>query len=491
MRVRNQIWFISMLATIFAVSILFCACDNDQPGSSANITFSVDTLTFDTVFTAKGSATKIVMLRNETKSPLIIEKVAQADGSSFLINLDGEDTLAYMRNIQLPAGDSLYLFVRATIDPQNSNTPVLVTDQLTFFLNNGNSRVLQLEAYGQDVTYIDSLIIRDNYVFKADKPYVVRYFIASASEATVTIQPGATFYMHKNATAHFYGPLIANGTVEEPILFCGDRLDDYVKDIPYMYVPGQWAGIYLYDTEGVAPAWSLSNIRVLSAINGLFCQGESYENRPQLTLHNACIHNHDQYGLVLLNVDANVTNCEISNCASYCVYLAGGNSVFVHNTIASYYRHTAYNSNVGLYDTPRDDVAAVYVMDLSKNYTTNVSFYNNIITGVRKNQLTLAFPFPDLYQGEFKGNYLKTDTLGLPNAVENVYWQDSDSVFVNDYYADYQYFDFHLDSLSPARGIADSVIAKQYPFDMLGNPRTTFDAGCYVYTEQEEDSPEE
>lgn len=485
MKKQNHIW-LWMLAVLCAAG-MFSSCENNLQNPEANITFSVDTLTFDTIFTDQGSATKIVMLRNETKTPLVIERVAQADGSAFRVNLDGEDSFDFMRNIQLPVGDSLYLFVRATIDPQDSNSPVLVTDQLTFFLNNGNKRVLQLEAYGQDVTLIDSLIIRSNYTFSAEKPYLIRYYIASAPEATVTINAGVTFYMHKNATAHFYGPLNANGTVEQPILFCGDRRDDYVKGIPYIYVPGQWAGVYLYDTDGIMPAWNVQNVRILSAVNGLFCQSDSYTNRPKLTLHNSRIHNHDQYGLVLINTDADVTNCEISNCASYCVYLSGSNSTFVHNTIAGYYRHTAYNSNVGLYDTPREDVASVYVMDLSKNYSTNVAFYNNIITGVRKNQLMLASPFPDLYQGEFQGNYLKTDTLRIPNASMNVYAQDSDSVFVNDYYADYQYFDFRLDSLSPARGIADSTWSALLPTDMLGNPRTTRDAGCYVYTEKEEE----
>ena len=132
-------------------------------------------------------------------------------------------------------------------------------------------------------------------------------------------------------------------------------------------------------------------------------------------------------------------------------------------------------------------MAAVYIDNLTKHHQTRASFYNNIITGVRANQLVIADPFPDLYQGEFRGNYLKTDTLHLPGAGNNVYYQDSDSVFINDYYADYQYFDFRLDSLSPARAIADSTVAKLFPFDLLGNPRTTWDAGCYVYTEQQEE----
>jgi len=480
------------IAVLMTMALLFSACNNTPEDPSANISFSVDTLTFDTVFTSKGTVTKTVMIRNLNKQPVVIDKVAQADGSSFFINIDGEDSIPLLRNIEIPAGDSLYLFVCAFIDPQNSNSPVLVSDQIKFFLKNGNSRVLQLEAYGQDVILIDSLYISSDYTFVADKPYLVRYWIASDPQVKVTINPGATFYMHKDASIFFYGSLEASGTVGEPITFQGDRLDDYITNIPYVYVPGQWAGVYLYDYEGLAPNWKLQHLSILSAINGLFCSGKSYTHRPQLELQSARIHNMDQYGLVLQNTDAQVANCEISNCASYCIYLAGGNADFFHNTVASYYRHTAYNSNVGLYDTPRDDVAAVYINNISKTFETLVSFYNNIITGVRDNQLVIASPFPDLYTGFFKGNYLKTDTLRIPNASANVYAQDSDVVFRNDYYADYKYFDFRLDSLSPARGIADSIVAQNFPIDLFGNARTTFDAGCYVYTdysEEEQDQP--
>lgn len=472
---------------IWTLGLLFAAvltgCNNNVPDATANITFSVDTLTFDTVFTAQGSATRIVMLRNETKTPLVIERVTQAVGESFLINLDGEDSLAYMRNFQLPAGDSLYLFVRATIDPQNSNSPVLVTDRLTFFLTNGNKRVLQLEAHGQDVTLIDSMALYSDYTFTADKPYLIRHWIASAPEATVTVNAGATFYFHKDASAVFYGPVQAVGTAAEPIVFQGDRLDDYVAGIPYAYVPGQWGGVYLYDEDALAPTWHFEHVRILSAINGLYCYGKSQTTRPQLELKSARIHNMDQYGLVLLNMDADVSNSEISNCASYCLYMDGGTGTFTHNTVAAYYRYTAYNSNVGLYDTPRDDVAAVYVNNISKTHETAVTFVNNIITGTRGSELMIASPFSDRYNGIFRNNYLKTDTLRFPGAQDNVYFQDSDVVFRNDYYADYRYYDFRLDSLSPARGIANPTVAAEFPYDLQGEARTTPDAGCYVYTD--------
>ena len=133
-----------------------------------------------------------------------------------------------------------------------------------------------------------------------------------------------------------------------------------------------------------------------------------------------------------------------------------------------------------------EDVAAVYINNLSKNMApTTTSFYNCIITGARKNNLVLATSLPDYYEGEFVGNYLRADSLLGTFVHTNVYATDSDSVvFRNVYYLskEYQYYDFQLDSLSPARGIADSVVAFQYPNDRLGMRRKTRpDAGCYEY----------
>lgn len=82
---------------------------------------------------------------------------------------------------------------------------------------------------------------------------------------------------------------------------------------------------------------------------------------------------------------------------------------------------------------------------------------------------------------------MRADSLSEALSYNNVYASDSDSVvFRNIYYLsnEYRYYDFQLDSLSPARGIADSVAALLYPYDRLGNRRKLHpDAGCYEYME--------
>ena len=196
------------------------------------------------------------------------------------------------------------------------------------------------------------------------------------------------------------------------------------------------------------------------------------------------IHNHSKYGLVLVNTDALVTNTEISNCASYCVYCSGGTHEFVHSTIASYFNYTS----IRIQSVAKENCAAVYIDNLDKvGPQTTTSFYNSIITGYLSNQLVVATPFDRFYPGAFVGNYLKTDTLRMPHASANVYWQSTDTaaVFVNDFYKykEYVYYNFHLDSLSPAIGIGDSIAALPYPLDRDGFSRalTRPDAGCYQY----------
>ena len=205
---------------------------------------------------------------------------------------------------------------------------------------------------------------------------------------------------------------------------------------------------------------------------------------PSLRMDGCRIHNHALYGLVLNHVDALVTNTEISNCASYCVYCSGGEHTFIHSTIASYFGFT----NIRIQSTDKEDAAAVYIDNLAKSEPfTTTSFYNSIITGYTGNQLVVATPFDRYYPGVWSGNYLKTDTLGMPHASENVYWQKTDTtqVFRNTFYRykEYVYYDFRLDSLSPAIGIGDSLVALPYPTDREGFSRSGVkpDAGCYQY----------
>lgn len=455
---------------------------SDDP--SLRLSFSRDTVTFDTVFTAQGSATMQLMVYNRNKNAVVIDRIGLTNGKAFQVNVDGEADLSRLTHVQINGGDSLFVFIRADIDPTDNNNPVLLTDQIQFHLQNDATQTVELEAYGQDVTRIGrnnhGRTDTTNAVFTAAKPYLI--YDTLVVNKKLSIHAGAQLYMHSGACIYALGDVKAQGTLAQPIVIRGDRLDRLFEHVPYLYAGGSWNGIYLQADK--KQSYELDYVDILSGNVGLYCISTYDGALPSLVMDGCRIHNHTQYGLVLVRVNARVTNTEISNCGSYCIYCDGGTHRFIHTTVASYFGST----DIRIQSTAKEDVAAVYIDNLSKTTpATKTSFYNSIVTGVRTQQIVLATPLDRFYEGEFVGNYLKTDSLAVPFARDNVYWtkDETNPVFRNTFYKyqEYNYYDFRLDSLSPARGIGDSITALPYPSDREGVSRAGVkpDAGCYQY----------
>ena len=456
---------------------------SDDP--SLRLSFSTDTLLFDTVFTEQGSATAQLLVYNRNAEAVRIDRVWLDSATCFRINLNGEQDLSRLSDLVIYGGDSLFVFVRVDINPSGSNSALLRSDRLHFHLASGNDQTVCLQAYGQDVTRVRGkkgrLDIAGDYTFTSVRPYLV--FDTLVVGGTLTFDAGARLYMHKGACIYALGDVAANGTLDQPVIISGDRLDNLFDSVPYRFAAGSWNGLYLQADQ--PRLWSFSYVDILSGNVGLYCYSNQTSMLPTLTMDGCRIHNHAMYGLVLINTNALVSNSEFSNCAGYCIYCDGGTHTFVHSTVASYFGYT----NIRIQSTAKEDAAAVYIDNLSKQQPQTVcSFYNSIITGYRTNQLVVATPFDQYYPGVFLGNYLKTDTLQIPHAESNTYWQKSDTaeVFRNTFYKykEYIYYDFRLDSLSPAIGIGDSLTALSYPLDRVAVSRLNCspDAGCYQHT---------
>ncbi len=456
---------------------------------AAHLTFSVDTLRFDTVFTDMQTPTLKFTVRNPQKEAVCIEAITlQSNDGYFQINVDGETHIANMQNIILAGKDSLYVFVKANIDKQNENNPVLVHNAIHFYLQGKHTpQAVVLEAHGQDVIVLrQHWFLRDTTYLNARKPYLVYDYMAVDTGKTLVMEAGTRIYMHDNAQIYVFGNLHVRGTLESPVCVRGDRLDDMLVDVPYDYVAGRWGSIYLVQAEekDFTNTYDINYFEVNSGIMGIACLNTNPYRKSQLRMLNSRLHNFTLYGLYLQNTDAEIANCEISNCASYCVYLAGGDHHFTHNTVASYF------TGGNIQSVSREDVAAVYVNNLSKqNAKTKAFFINNIISGVRENNVVLATPLPDLYLGKFSHNYLRADSVNGTFA-GNVFYHKNDTIFRNTYFTlERGYYDFALDSVSPARGIADSTWSKLYPLDRLGHSRLADgspDAGCYEWYSSED-----
>lgn len=450
-----------------------------------SLKLSSDTISFDTVFTGQGSATALLMVYNTQKKAIKIDNIRLKDGSesAFHLNIDGlTNASSSSENITIEGGDSLFVFVRVNIDPTNSNSPVLITDQVIITYN-GKTQNVELEAYGQDVEIIKSTIFRNDTTLLGEKPYLIYDYVAIDTAKTLTLAAGCKFYFHDQAQFVVFGNLYAQGTLDQPITMQSDRRDNLFTEVPYDMVAGRWDGVYLVQIANQPDAiYDINYFDVQSGTNGVFCINEEPQNKhPHLSIQNSRIHNYSRYGLVLQNADAEVVNCQISNCAQYCVYLSGGRHKFIHTTIASYFN----NTDVRIQSVPREDMAAVYIDDINKTtQQMQTYFYNSIIIGLRHNNFLLATPFETLYKGEFSDCYMKNDTINAPQFRNITYYQSNDTIFKNIYYKYKEYvdYDFSLDSISPCRNIADTMISRQYPLDRNGKNRFADgkpDLGCY------------
>ena len=109
---------------------------NDQIINNLNgdfVTFSVDTLLFDTVFTTVGSTTRHLKVYNNYQEDINIEVIQLAKGgqSAFKLNIDGEANHK-IENTLLRQGDSIYIFAEVTIDPNDLNSPLIEEDSIIF-----------------------------------------------------------------------------------------------------------------------------------------------------------------------------------------------------------------------------------------------------------------------------------------------------------------------------------------------------------------------
>ena len=118
---------------VIALSLTMPGCHRNNNTEGAKLEFSADTVLFDTVFTTVTSSTRTFTVRNTTGAPLEVD-IALAGGkqSYYSINVDGVAGTEF-HGVEIPAHDSIFVFVKVNIDPTNQNTPYLVTDSIMFY----------------------------------------------------------------------------------------------------------------------------------------------------------------------------------------------------------------------------------------------------------------------------------------------------------------------------------------------------------------------
>ena len=476
-----------LLGIVFVVFIFISSCKKEQLNTTSGISFSTDTLTFDTLFSTIGSTTRFFTLRNTTKQPIKISNIRLAGGSSsrYRINVDGDSGVLF-KNIEIPAKDSLYVFVEVTVNPTAANLPFLVEDSIQF-VTNGHLQQVQLNAYGQNAHFFNGDSIETNTIWNDDLPYIILNYLQIKSSATLTINKGCKVYFGSGAALLVEGSLNIVGTdTANMVTFRGVRLDKDIAGRSYDDFPGQYSGVFFL-------RGSIGNIEYLSMRNSLYginvgniktsddpnqnmhaLQAMSITNAPNVSIKNSKIYNHAFYGLFGFLGKIYAENTLVYNCGKNVIGLYDGGQ-YEFQSCTFYARSSTYISHA------KDPMC--YFNDYFKiNDNTYLFadaaaalFENCIVYGTLENEIVID---------DNTSNTLVIDTK-FDHCVLKAKPPFSPSVFVNYKLDDPQFIDlyknnFGLKSTSPCRDYSTAFFPTK---DIEGFFRTgaVTDCGAYIY----------
>lgn len=461
----------SAVLILCITAIIFSSCRKDTftTDGADKLSFSSDTLTFDTVFTTLGSTTLYFTVHNPHNQKISISDIHVAGGESsiFRLNIDGQQ-VNEATNVEIPANDSIYIFVAVTVDPTDENNPFVMYDSV-LFETNGNLQAVTLQAWGQNANFIYGEVI-GTQTWTPEKPYVIIHSILVDSDKVLTIQPGCRIYMHADSRFYVLGTLKVMGQVNDSVIFRGDRLESY-----YVDDPGNWEGIHLlrssHDNE-------INYAVIKEAIVGIRVDSLKETDSPKLTMRNSQIRFTLSSGLLAITSDVYAENCLIQGCGEWNVQLEfGGNYQFENCTFANnssiLINHQSPVARLSNYFAYKDEqgMDQVLLADL------NAAFRNCIVYGSLENELDLDPSENAEFNFTFDHCAMKVnedvDTT-VASFVDCIFNQDP--VFVDPFDHD----DYHLAEGSPC---IDAGTANGIAIDLDGKPRNDgkTDIGCYEF----------
>jgi hypothetical protein len=491
-----MIRFLVFLIVLTGITSAFVSCKKDKllVDPAAKISFSQDSILFDTVFTTIGSTTRNIRVINNHNQKINISSVRLENGqnSNFILNVDGVKG-KQVNDVEILAHDSIFIFVQVNVNPTNALSPLIITDKILFDIN-GNQQSVALEAWGQDAHYHIpnkaiqykngylpySTIASQNNVTVTwgggslgqpddNKPHVIYGWLVVDSTQKLIINPGVKVYFHQSAGlwVYRYGTLQVNGTLGNEVLFQGDRREEDYKDLP-----GQWDRIWI--NEGSTDNY-INYAIIKNNFIGIQASILSNPNQPRkLKITNTIVRNCSKWGLYTQYFDVWTANCVFSNCKEYCTALTlGGNYTFLHTTFANY-----FNKDGGRGGQPCVHIDNFDGKDVIR--TDSIYFANSIIEGSQSNELEL-----DIRQsGNSNQKCIFSHCLLRTSAITNTLITNSFNLFnKKPDFNDPVNYNFSIKSTSSAREIGSPAIILSFPFlatDIKGNLRNAIpDAGAY------------
>ncbi len=447
-----------------------CRKDVLTADSGAKLRFSVDTLTFDTVFTTIASTTLPLKIFNDNNNKVKVSSIELAGGgaSRFRINVDGLPGDAY--DIEIEGKDSVYIFVEVTVDPNNGDNPLIIIDSLNF-LTNGNKQKVVLAAWGQDAHFYNGQIIcSENWV--NDKPYVIFNSMLIDAGCELIIDPGVQIHLSDNSFLYVRGKITVNGGCgQDTVSFRGLRLEEFYDDLP-----GQWPGIFILRGS---TGNTFTNTEIKNSTFGLNLGADTTDNlasfsngnKSSVTLDRVIIKNTLSTGIYSTLSDITATNCLFYNCSDNLLTMGlGGTYVFNNCNFLN------YGSVTSSHDKPNlllSNVASNPARGQIAYADLSATFINCIIDGSLDEEIQLEEADEAAFLYRFENCLVKTERTTTPDSFINVI------VNVSPQFKDRGEGDF---SLLPNSPCIDAGTSSTVTNDLLCMPRNgAMDIGALDY----------
>lgn len=459
---------LEILTISFLLVLSSCRKESFITSPDARVSITADTLKFDTVFVSAGSVYQFFKIINENDQKLLVSSVKLLGGASspYKMNVDGISATE-VNNITIEANDSLYVFVQVNVDPNANNLPFIIRDSIQVNYN-GQTRLVRLEAWGQNAHFFRNRKITSDETWTNDLPYVILGSLIIDTNRTLTINKGCRIYVHADAPIIVDGTLKVNGLKDtsDRIYFTGDRLDD-----PYKFFPASWPGIFF---RGSSRDNALNYAVVKNAYQAIALLDPAPNANPKITLNECVIDNAYDAGIIALNSSITAQNCLVSNCGKNIFLAKGGSYQFTHCTVATYSNRYIDHKDQVLLVSNFINVNNVPVSaDLTALFRNCIFWGEN---GLVDDEVVVLKSGNTIFNVNFDHNLWKVQTTPVnitSTQIINNQYPQFDSIDVSN-----NYYDFRLKLTSPAinKGVNTGI-----PFDLDGLPRAVGlpDLGCF------------
>ncbi|MBQ9650356.1 MAG: right-handed parallel beta-helix repeat-containing protein [Prevotella sp.] len=443
-----------MKRIFYLLTIAWClvACQDDDTFSTSTglrITFPQDTLKLDTVFSRTPSSTYTFWVYNQNDTGIRMERIRLRRGNQtgYRVNVDG----IYLDNangsqtsdVEIRRNDSILVFVELTPSETGQPEPVLLEDDLLFTLESGVEQKVCLQAWVWDAQRIYSPVISKDSLIESTVPLVIYGDMLVEEGATLTIR-NTTLFFHDGAGLDVRGTLRT-----EDCVMRGDRLDDMFDYLPYDRVSGQWNGIRIRESsqDNVLLRTEIRNPRY-----GIVCDSAAIDmDHYKIEMEQCVIHNCEGAGLTTVNAIVRLDHCQLTNTGGDCFAIYGGVAEISHCTFAQFYPFSAERGVAFRFTNYYGDADIPLYVNCTGSILTG--YAEDVVMGDMHGEDEGTFDYA------FKECLMRTPEVAdeTERFVDIIWETPKDSIEGKKHFVtideDNLIYDFHLDSLSTAKGL--------------------------------------